>query len=286
MWLCFRSAEELTASITKTLNLQLVDESTPLTDECFKWDPHCPQFVIFHPSLRNKLVQSVLVRKNKLIIQDKSFCLGPATFVKIISDLQLTGSVIQSHVNSPRTTAYLASILGQNDNIKRLLAFSAGNRKTEYEDYFNDLGIKNILIFSEKMIDFPPDSNNFHEVIAVFATPPNSYSAVTDPIDLVCSRGGDLAMLEVLTETEDTPEGRKRVANILDEQKQTLKFAMSRPQIQFVLYETHSEIDAENRQMVQRTVKEINKYAQIHHAVMQGKFKGLQPTKVKQLNLI
>lgn len=36
-------------------------------------------------------------------------------------------------------------------------------------------------------------------VVAVLATPPNSYSAVTDPIDLVCGRGGDLAMLEVNT---------------------------------------------------------------------------------------
>lgn len=33
--------------------------------------------------------------------------------------------------------------------------------------------------------------------VAALATPPNSYSAVTDPIDLVCGRGGDLAMLEV-----------------------------------------------------------------------------------------
>lgn len=38
-------------------------------------------------------------------------------------------------------------------------------------------------------------------------------------------------MLEVLTESEDTKEGRQRVANILDEQKKTLKFAMSRPQV-------------------------------------------------------
>lgn len=36
-------------------------------------------------------------------------------------------------------------------------------------------------------------------VVAVLATPPNSYTAVTDPIDLVCGRGGDLAMLEVHT---------------------------------------------------------------------------------------
>lgn len=38
-------------------------------------------------------------------------------------------------------------------------------------------------------------------------------------------------MLEVLTETEETTEGRKRVAAILEEQKKTLQFAMSRPQV-------------------------------------------------------
>lgn len=59
-------------------------------------------------------------------------------------------------------------------------------RKKEYENYFNELGMKNILIYAEKLIDLSPDSHCLEEVIAVFATPPNSYSAVTDPIDLVC----------------------------------------------------------------------------------------------------
>lgn len=43
----------------------------------------------------------------------------------------------------------------------------------------------NIVIFSDRLIDTPPDANYMEEVVAVFATPPNSYSAVADPIDLV-----------------------------------------------------------------------------------------------------
>lgn len=62
------------------------------------------------------------------MFKDKSFCLGPATFGKLIQDLELTGSVIQTHVNSPRTTAYLATLLSQNEKIKNLIAFSAGKR--------------------------------------------------------------------------------------------------------------------------------------------------------------
>lgn len=114
------------------------------------------------------------------------------------------------------------------------MAFSAGKRKTEYEDYFHELGMKNISIFSDRLIDCPADAGYMEEVVAVYATPPNSYSAVADPIDLVCSRGGDLSMLEVLTESEDTKEGRERVADILNEQRKTLKFAMSRPQVENV----------------------------------------------------
>ena len=45
--------------------------------------------------------------------------------------------------------------------------------------------------------DTPLVASALDGVVAALATPPNSYSAVTDPIDLVCGRGGDLAMLEV-----------------------------------------------------------------------------------------
>lgn len=42
-------------------------------------------------------------------------------------------------------------------------------------------------------------------------------------------------------------------------------------QIQLVLYETHSELKAENEDMVQSTLKEVNKIAKIQHASLQGK---------------
>lgn len=38
-------------------------------------------------------------------------------------------------------------------------------------------------------------------------------------------------MLEILTESDDTKEARKRISSVLEEQNKTLKFAMSRPQV-------------------------------------------------------
>ncbi|KAJ8984877.1 hypothetical protein NQ317_002717, partial [Molorchus minor] len=223
---------------------------------------HCPDVMAFHPSLRARLARSPYVKERMLIVQDRSFCLGPATFSRLIANLELAGDVIQTHINSPRTTAYLATLLSRNDKIRKLMAFSAGNRKTEYEKYFSGLGINNINIFVERFIDVLPDSQFMEGVVAVFATPPNSYSAVSDPIDLVInkiltSRGskkkinyspnkidivnarsllmlpnycyrcvagvGTYRMLEILTETANTKETRERIANVMEEQKENFK---------------------------------------------------------------
>ncbi|XP_050509382.1 uncharacterized protein LOC126886472 isoform X2 [Diabrotica virgifera virgifera] len=262
--------QSLCDDIEKTFSLKMVSDVTRLDKHTFKWDRHCPQIIVFHASMRTQLAKSHFVKNHIFVVQDKSFCLGPATFKKLVTDLELTGSVIQTHINSPRTTAYLATLLAQNEKIKKLIAFSAGKRKDEYESYFNELGMSNIRLFSDRLIDTPADANYMEEVVAVFATPPNSYSAVLDPIDLVCSRGGDLSMLEILTETGDSKEAKERVSGILEEQQKTLRFAMSRPQIQFVLYETHSELEAENTQMVDKTLTEINKIAKMQHAMLQG----------------
>lgn len=41
-----------------------------------------------------------------------------------------------------------------------------------------------------------------------------------------------------------------------------------------VLYETHSELEIENEDMVDKTMKEMNKLAKFRHAVLQGKIKS------------
>ncbi|XP_044758073.1 uncharacterized protein LOC123316146 isoform X2 [Coccinella septempunctata] len=266
----FKNVNDIKKQIEHALKVKLVDDLKDLGPNTFKWDRHCPLTVAFHYSMRTELAKSNLVRSHKLIVQDRSFCVGAATFWKVVEDLQLSGSVIQTHVNSPRSTAYLANLLSQNEKIKKLMAFSAGRRKIEYENYLHELGMTNVIVYSDKLVDFGFESPCMEEVVAVYATPPNSYSAVADPIDLVCSRGGDLSMLEILTESEDTLEGRNRVTKILEEQRKTLKVAMSRPQIQVVLYETHSELDVENCEMVKTTLNEINRIAKLHHASLKG----------------
>lgn len=89
--------------------------------------------------------------------------------------------------------------------------------------------MKNVEVRAERFVDVSSESALLENVVAVLATPPNTYSGVTDPVDLVCGRGGDLAMLEELTDTGDGT--MERLAAVLEEQRQTLRLSMSRPQV-------------------------------------------------------
>ncbi|XP_063232275.1 putative methyltransferase NSUN7, partial [Bacillus rossius redtenbacheri] len=234
-------------------------------EECeYRWDHVCPGFLACHPAQRVALAQSELVRQCHVVLQDRAFCLGSAALARIVADLQLSGTVVQTHINSPRTTAYLACLLHCNDRIDTLLAFGAGDRKQEYEEYLQQLDVRNAVVYAERFVDTTADLlPRLEGVCAVLASPPNTYSGVVDPVDLVCSRGGDLAMLEVLADPESG--SRDCVNSILQEQRHTLQLSMSQPQVQVVLYETHSIVAAENCDMVARLVAEMNDAARWRH---------------------
>lgn len=209
------------------------------------------------------------IRKNLYIYissyKDRTFSIGPAVFSRLFSYFDIEGDVVQTQVSSPRSTAYLAALVLHNPRVHAFLAFGAGSRLPEYRSYFSLIGCNNVRIFAENFCKYSVDSNIFEKVIGIFVTPPSSYSGVTDPIDLICSRGGDLTMLEVLTESEMSDNSKQRVAQILQHQRESLRLSLSRPQVQFVLYETHSVVETENDEMVRRTIECVNRNAHARH---------------------
>lgn len=162
----------------------------------------------------------------------------------------------------------MAALFRSNNRINEFIAFGAGARLNEYRDFLSKLQCENVKVYAENFCNIPLDSPILDKVVGIFVTPPNSYSGVSDPIDLICSRGGDLTMLEVLTESEMSDDGKKRVSQVLEEQRESLRLSMSRPQVQFCLYETHSIVDAENQKMVKLAMDDINRSAHNKHIRM------------------
>ncbi|XP_075235079.1 uncharacterized protein LOC142332517 [Lycorma delicatula] len=241
------------------------DTLYPLT---YKLDHLLPRYIHCCPNIREEFVQTSLFLDNEIIMQERTFCIAPAILAQITADFELSGNVVQTHVSSLPTVAYLANLLATNEQIEALLVFGAGERKNQCEEYLNALGVNNTIIFSENFNKLFLDPNNILEnVVGVLATPPNTNSNVLDPVDLAVSRGGDLNLLQQLTDDtlHDSSDTGLVVEDILTEQRDTLRVAMSKPQIQFVVYETHSRYDVENSDMAVRVITEMNGYATEKH---------------------
>ncbi|XP_053600314.1 uncharacterized protein LOC128669476 isoform X2 [Plodia interpunctella] len=274
----------------------------------YRFDRVCPRFITLRPPEHTTVGQMDLVQNSIIVLQEREFCEGASTLCRALRANALTGVVAQSHASSPRCSAYLAAQLKElaavlkaqtpaapaTPQLGKLVVFGAGDKVESYVCALRELGIDAsnlpeapVCVLSDPVhCETPTVLNALDGVVAVLATPPNSYSAVTDPIDLVCGRGGDLDMLEILTESEINAAGKARVTSILEEQKKTLRALMSKPQIQLILYETHSALEAENEAQITRAVAEANRLARERHILLRKKHRERPCSARKDLDTV
>lgn len=238
----------------------------------FRFDKVCPNyFFLWFPREKSEFSQDSIVRDAEIILQNKAFSVGPAVFAKLVNYFEINGDILQTHILSPRSTAYLACLLLRNKFVGKIRVFGAGKNLKEYQEYFDKIGASNVKLYEESFLGF--NRNIFEKTVAIYCTPPSSFSSISDPIELICSRGGDLKMLQFLSESEMNDDGQVRAAKILEEQREALKTCMSKPQIQFILYETHSTVEAENEDMVKKAMEYVNRKARDKHVLKTQKEK-------------
>lgn len=80
----------------------------------------------------------------------------------------------------------MAGLFQANYRVNDIIILGAGQRIKEYSDYMRKLGINNIRLRTEQFSQMSIQSSVLEKVVGVFITPANSYSAINDPIDLIC----------------------------------------------------------------------------------------------------
>lgn len=260
------SKKELTSKLHAMGFKELKNLDEKSSPKSFRFDKLCPNFFyLWFPREKSEFSQDSLVLESEVILQNKAFNVGPAIFSKLVNYYSIPGDILQTHILSPRSTSYLASLLIQNKFVGKLRVFGAGRNFKEYQAYFDKVGATNIKLYEENFLGI--NRHILEKTVAIYCTPPSSFSSIADPIELICSRGGDLKMLQFLSESEMNDDGLTRATKILKEQRDTIKSAMSKPQIQFILYETHSIVRAENEDMVQKAMDYVNRKALDKHTV-------------------
>lgn len=107
----------------------------------------------------------------------------------------------------------------------------------------------------------------------VLAVPTCTYTGVRDIVDLAVARGGDVDLLESLTNNyihnvhnKDNNNNKyyknqEQWHSFLSDQMSTLKYALTRPNVQFLIYEVHTILPSETTQMVREVVDCVNQMA-------------------------
>ncbi|XP_046414680.1 LOW QUALITY PROTEIN: uncharacterized protein LOC124176889 [Neodiprion fabricii] len=255
-----------------------IDEGT------FRFDSTCPKVVNFHDAARETIARSGLVRSYQFVFMERSLCLGAAALAQAVRMGHLCGPVVLTHALAPRHTGYLAGLLADIDDAGRLLAFGTGQLRREYETYLRNLGVtlqQSVYSLSRKShwITFfalltlwptgydcgyfvrytsPPASAELERATIVLATPPCSYTGIRDAVDLAVARGGETLLLEALT---DIDGGLRQPHTLLAEQLETLRHALTRPNVQLLIYQAHSILPAETTEMVEQVTQYANRMA-------------------------
>ncbi|XP_024946504.1 uncharacterized protein LOC107273416 isoform X2 [Cephus cinctus] len=230
-----------------------------LEEDSYAFDPLCPKVVNLHDKAREKLAKFDLVRNHCFIFLERSLCLGAAALAQAVRIGKLCGPVVLTHSIAPRHAGYLASLLADIDDAGRLLVFGTGELRCQYELYLRDIGVtlQQCRVFSEKYVN-PPPCAELERATIILATPPCSYTGIRDAVDLAVARGGDTTLLETLTNMDNES---KQPQVLLSEQLSTLKYALTRPNVQLLIYETHSILPAETTEVVEQVLNYANKMA-------------------------
>lgn len=114
------------------------------------------------------------------------------------------------------------------------------------------------ILFTVRYVS-PSASIELERATVVLATPPCSYTGIRDIVDLAVARGGDTSLLESLT--SDLAGETKQPRALLAEQFSTLKYALTRPNIQFLIYQVHTILPSETTEMIQQVVEYANRIA-------------------------
>ncbi|XP_031772260.1 uncharacterized protein LOC100871303 isoform X3 [Apis florea] len=250
-------------------------ELIELEENEFAFDPICPKIIYLHDSKREMLAVSRLVCNHRFVFLERSLCLGAATLAQVIRNCRFYGPVILTHSLAPRHTGYLAGLLADIEYAGKLLVFGAGDRRCEYENYLKDLDVtlQQCRVFSEKYVSHLSTIETERATV-VLAVPTCTYTGVRDIVDLAVARGGDVDLLESLTNNyvhnvhnNDNDDNNKYYKNqeqwhsFLSDQMSTLKYALTRPNVQFLIYEVHTILPSETTQMVREVVECVNQMA-------------------------
>uniref|UniRef100_A0A672QGL6 NOL1/NOP2/NSUN 5/7 ferredoxin-like domain-containing protein n=1 Tax=Sinocyclocheilus grahami TaxID=75366 RepID=A0A672QGL6_SINGR len=226
-----RSSLEEVSEVLHTSGFSCVKSVGQLKGQTFCKDLHCHDLLAFPSSVKNDLTNSRLLSDSRLIIQDKSCCVGPWALWPLLAD---GGDVLMSGCFSAQTVAHVSAVA----------AAASAHTHTETHTSQSDARGQNSL----ESLDV--SDARLQKISVVFLMPACSLSAVSNPVDYIMqeNRGTHTHTLIILN---IHAEHQSHVI-VLDRFQTRGSF----PQVRAVLYSTCSVHPEENEEVLKTVLSQ------------------------------
>uniref|UniRef100_A0A672QGF5 NOL1/NOP2/NSUN 5/7 ferredoxin-like domain-containing protein n=1 Tax=Sinocyclocheilus grahami TaxID=75366 RepID=A0A672QGF5_SINGR len=168
-----RSSLEEVSEVLHTSGFSCVKSVGQLKGQTFCKDLHCHDLLAFPSSVKNDLTNSRLLSDSRLIIQDKSCCVGPWALWPLLAD---GGDVLMSGCFSAQTVAHVSAVAS---TVIVCLGDGEQSQTDELQNTLTKLGCKNSL----ESLDV--SDARLQKISVVFLMPACSLSAVSNPVDYI-----------------------------------------------------------------------------------------------------
>ncbi|XP_067104217.1 putative methyltransferase NSUN7 [Osmerus mordax] len=252
-----RSSLDEVCRVLKQEGFSQVTSVSQLEGQTFCQDPHCDDMLVFPAPVKADLYRTRLLSQYKLIIQDKSCCVGPYVVRPLLAP---EGDVLVAGCSSGLTVAHTASLLGPRHTprgSKSRVSVCVGERppeqREELQETLANVGCKNVKLIPESFLSVEPADPRLQRVRLILLLPQCSVSALSNPVDFILQENGDTDLLQDLSQGAIA---QTKLDALVAQQKKSIDHALKFPKVQVVVYSTCSSYPEENEEVLARALEQ------------------------------
>ncbi|CAF2132402.1 unnamed protein product [Rotaria magnacalcarata] len=232
--------------------MKRVKSINEMDKRAFFVDYHCSNLLVFHYSQKQRIANHYLVRDNHLYLQDKSSCIAAHSIRKLLTKKD---NIIIAYV-SGGLLLQLLMVLTE-DLESKIYAFG-GRTDENIRDMLTKIKTlgatdKRVKIFKERFTDINFDEFNMEQCKVILCNPPDSRSALIQPLDFLYNEGEDVSLLKQFSQPT---ENKGYIKECIQRETAYMKQAVRYPLAKAIVYVTFSKNKSENEEIVHATVNE------------------------------
>ncbi|CAF4399414.1 unnamed protein product [Rotaria sp. Silwood2] len=232
--------------------MKRVKTITEMDKRTFYVDYHCSNLLVFHYTQKQRIANHYLVRDNHLYLQDKSSCIAAHTVRKLLTKKD---NICLAYVSGGLLLQLLIVLTDELES--KIYAFGGRTEENirDIQTKIKTLGTvdKRIKIFKENFTDINFDELNMESCKVILCNPPDSRSALIQPLDFLYNEGEDVSLLKQFSQPT---ENKAYIKECIQRETAYMRQAIRYPLAKAIVYATFSKNKSENEELVQTMVNE------------------------------